>query len=186
MKELIENLKGWWKISYARRSSEIETLKRREIKESIEKRCQMINGKQGKMLTSLLNRLSSKIKIDRLIEDTNGYRELIVEPLAVLDKTKKHFQNQLRLQNFRKENLNDEWEKIYKPKTSIQSDWYKDISQDITLDEWSEILAGLKKNTASEVTGIAYRLIQAAGLYTQEIFKTFAEICIKAGNVPKK
>ena len=107
-KELIEDLKGWWKIFYARRSSEIETLKKREIEENIEKRCKMINGKQGKMLTSLLDRPSRKIQIDRLIENTNGYRKLIVEPQEVLDKTKKHFQNQLRLRNFRKESLNGE------------------------------------------------------------------------------
>jgi len=105
----------------------------------------MINDKQRKMLTSLLDRPSRKIQIDRLIENTNGSRKLIVEPLEVLDKTKEHFQNQLRLRNFKKENLNSEWEKIYKPKLSIQPDWYKDISQDITTDEWSEMLIGLKK-----------------------------------------
>ena len=87
------------------------------------------------MLTSLLDRPSRKIQIDRLIENTNGYRKLIVEPQKVLDKTKKHFQNQLRLWNFRKESLNSKWREIYKPKTSIQSDWYKDISQNITVNK---------------------------------------------------
>src|ERR1043165_9981158 len=48
------------------------------------------------------------------------------------------------------------------------------------------MLAGLKKNMAPGVTEITYRLIQAAGLYIQEIFRIFAEICIKAGDVPKK
>ena len=43
-----------------------------------------------------------------------------------------------------------------------------------------------KKNIASGVTEITYRLIQAAGLYIQEIFRIFAEISIKTGNIPEK
>src|ERR1043165_3372816 len=48
------------------------------------------------------------------------------------------------------------------------------------------MLASLKKNTAPGITGITYSLIQAADIQTQEIFRTFAEICIKSGLVPKK
>src|SRR6185436_20580057 len=48
------------------------------------------------------------------------------------------------------------------------------------------MLMSLKKNTAPGVIGITYKLIQAAGLQIQEILRVFAEICIKAGTVPKK
>ena len=48
------------------------------------------------------------------------------------------------------------------------------------------MLTGLKKKTAPGITGITYSLIQAADIQSQEIFRTFAEICIKAGTVPKK
>ena len=37
--ELIENLKGWWKILHARRISELEGQKRKKIKNNIEKIC---------------------------------------------------------------------------------------------------------------------------------------------------
>ena len=48
------------------------------------------------------------------------------------------------------------------------------------------MLAGLKKKTAPGITGIIYSLIQAADIQSQEIFRTFAKICIKAGIVLKK
>jgi len=48
------------------------------------------------------------------------------------------------------------------------------------------MLEGLKKKTVPEISGITYTLIQAAGIKTHEIFRTFAEICIKTGIIPEK
>ena len=48
------------------------------------------------------------------------------------------------------------------------------------------MLAGLKKNTAPGISGITYSLIQAGSSKTQEIFRVFAEICIRTGRIPKK
>ena len=70
--ELIENLKGWWKILRARRVSELESQKRKEIEDNIERRCQMIDEKQGKMLISLLDKPTKKIQLDRLFSEENG------------------------------------------------------------------------------------------------------------------
>ena len=52
--------------------------------------------------------------------------------------------------------------------------------------EWSEMLEGLKKNTAPGMSGITYSLIQAGSVKSQEIFRTFAEICIRTGRISKK
>ena len=60
------------------------------------------------------------------------------------------------------------------------------MNQIISEEEWSEMLAGLKKNTAPGMSGITYSLIQAGGASTQEIFRTLAEICIRTGRIPKK
>jgi hypothetical protein len=135
LQELIEDLKGWWKIIYTRRISEIEILKRKEIEEYTERRCQMIGDNQGKMLRSLLDKPSKRIQIDRLIEENNNRRKLLIEPLEVLTRTKEHFQNQLRARHFKKEILKREWEEIYKPKDSIDRNWYKSINQNITEEE---------------------------------------------------
>ena len=75
---------------------------------------------------------------------------------------------------------------MYKSKESIESKWYQDLDQDITLEECEEMLQSLKKKTAPGMSGITYTLIQAASNKTQEIFRTFAEICIKTGNIPEK
>ena len=48
------------------------------------------------------------------------------------------------------------------------------------------MLEGLKKKTAPGISGITYTLIQAAGIKTHEIFRTFAEICIKTDIIPEK
>ena len=36
------------------------------------------------------------------------------------------------------------------------------------------------------MSDITYSLIQAGSTKTQEIFRTFAEICIRTGRIPKK
>ena len=60
------------------------------------------------------------------------------------------------------------------------------INQSISEEEWSEMLVNLKNNTALGMSGITYSLIQARSTKTQEIFRTFAEICIRTGRIPKK
>ena len=89
--EVIEDLKGWWKILRARRSWEIDNQRKKEIEENVERRCQMIDGEQGQMLSSLLEKPNRKIKIDKLIKTTENGRELLIEPEEVLEETKKHY-----------------------------------------------------------------------------------------------
>ena len=139
----------------------------------------MIDEKQGKMLISLLDKPTKKIQLDRLFSEENGRRNLIIKPAEVLIKTKEHYQNQFRSRQFNQNIRKKRWEEIYKPKESIKEEWYKELNQDITEEEWSEMLDGLKKKTAPGISGITYTLIQAAGIKTHEIFRTFAEICIK-------
>jgi hypothetical protein len=98
--EIISDVRGWWKILYKRRAEEIERQRLKEIEQNIERRCQMINGKQGRMLMSLLDKPLNKIRIDRLVELEDLNRKLITNPQEVLEKTKKHFQQQFRIRNF--------------------------------------------------------------------------------------
>jgi plasmid stabilization system protein ParE len=89
--EIITDLRGWWKILYKKRAEELEKQQAKEIEQNIERRCQMINGKQRRMLMSLLDRPIKKIRIDRLIELENLSRVLITDSHMVLEKTKFHF-----------------------------------------------------------------------------------------------
>ena len=95
----------------------------------------MIDGKQGKMLISLLDKPTKKIQLDRLFSEENGQRNLIIKPAEVLIKTKEHYQNQFRSRQFNQNIRKERWEEIYKPKESIKEEWYKELNQDITEEE---------------------------------------------------
>lgn len=184
--ELIDDLKGWWKILYAKRAEEIEQQRRKEIEENIERRHQMIDGKQGKMLASLLEKPYRKIQIDRLLEEKDNYKELITDPDEVLKRTKEHFQNQFRPRHFDQNLWEENWKEIYKPKKEIQEEWYEKLDHNVTEVEWLDMLKDLKKNSAPGVSGITYTLIKAASTQTQNLFRLFAECCIQTGRIPAK
>ena len=146
----------------------------------------MIDDKQGQMLSSLLEKPHRKIKIDKLVKTTENGRELLIEPEEVLEETKEHYQGQFRARYFDQKICKDRWAKIYEPKKSIQEIWYVDLDKEINEEEWLEMLADLKKNTAPGISGITYMLIQAASAKVQEIFRLYAEKCIRTGMVPRK
>ena len=146
----------------------------------------MIDGKQGKMVASLLEKPYKKIQIDRLLVEHEMQRELITDPQEVLTKTKEHFQKQFRSRNFNQELWKNNWEEIYKPIKRIQEAWYSELAQSISEEEWFNILKELKKNTAPGVSGITYTLIKAASPQAQKMFRLFAESCICSGKVPSK
>jgi len=98
--EIISDIRGWWKILYKRRAEEIEKQRLKEIEQNIKKRCQMINSKQERILMSLLNKPLNKIRINKLVKLEDLKRKLITNSQEELEKTKKHFQQQFRIQNF--------------------------------------------------------------------------------------
>ncbi|CAG8763456.1 9553_t:CDS:1, partial [Gigaspora rosea] len=77
----VEDLRGWWKILFIKNSERVEKEKLKQIEENIEKCCQMIDGDQGRMLASLLEKPFKCAIIDRIIESSNNSRALISEPL---------------------------------------------------------------------------------------------------------
>src|SRR6185295_2185484 len=138
------------------------------------------------MLASFLDKPYNKIQINRLLKEKNNTKQLILNPAEVLEKTQDHFQNQFRARQFKHKVFTKNWKEFYKPKKSIQANWYEEVNQSISEEEWAEMLAELKKNTAPGISGITYTLLQAAGPRVQDLFRTFAEICIKTGMVPLK
>ncbi|CAG8655588.1 24355_t:CDS:1, partial [Racocetra persica] len=60
--------------------SETEQQKRAEIEENIERKYQMIDRKQGRMIASLLEKPFKKIQINRLLVNYELQRELITNP----------------------------------------------------------------------------------------------------------
>ncbi|CAG8854030.1 18117_t:CDS:1, partial [Gigaspora margarita] len=67
--ELIQDLKEWWIILSQKDKADRNHTKLKEIQEKINNRCELIDGKQDKILASLLDKPFSKIKIDRLVKE---------------------------------------------------------------------------------------------------------------------
>ena len=88
----------------------------------------MLDGGQGKMLISLLDKPYKKIKIDRLIEKEGDRRKLLVSPSEVLEKTKNHHQRQFRLRSFDSKIFEERWSEVYKPKKTIEEHWYSGLN----------------------------------------------------------
>src|SRR5260364_420892 len=110
--------------------------KLKEIQEKINNRYEMLDGKQGKMLASLLDKPFSKIKINRLVKEEGFFqRSLLLETNNILVYTKEHFSLQFERKRLNFEEIPDKWKTIYKPKNHIQKSSYYLINEDITEEE---------------------------------------------------
>ena len=182
--EWIDNMKGWWRIINQKRSEELERIKCKEIEANIDCRCKMLENKQGKMLSSLLNKPFSKITVDRLFKEQGNTRTLITDPKEVLKETKQHYENQIRARNPKDLTKSSKWGEIYKPISWIQESWYKDLSNEITEEEWLTTIRTLKNGTTPGVSSITYNLIRNASLAVQGHFRSFANFCIRLAIIP--
>ena len=184
----VEDIRGWWQILNRKLAAERKQEESRRIEKFTNERCEMIRNKQGRMLMSLLEKPYQKIKIDRLLIEENGKTHLITHPEEVLSKTRAFFQRQF-IQGT-KEIINSkealEWRTYLEPLNSVQESWYDGIKEEVSLDEWLEVLSEVKKNTAPGLSGIDYTLIRKANLTTQEIFCKFVNLCLQTGEVPDK
>src|SRR5260363_159285 len=159
----------------------------KEIQEKVEKRCEMIVNNQGQMLVCLLNKPYNKIIINKLVlEKQDHSRELITEPEEVMSITEKHFQNQYQKRNARPNLLTQKWAEIYKPASYVQESLYENLLEEISEEEWKQMLSSLSLKSAPGISGISYILIKNAGSKTQAIFRNFASACIRTGLVPNK
>src|SRR5260363_107885 len=182
----IEDLSGWWKILFNKNSDRIEKEKLKQIEWCIERRCQMIDGEQGRMLASLLEKPFNHVVVDKLLENQNNIRVLTCDPGKVKEKTKEFFQNQFRRRCFNSDALGEEWAQVYAPLERVQEKWFEALDKDISEEEWEGMLKDLKRNTALGVSGITYTLIKAADSETQKVFRSFAGLCIQLGRIPTK
>ncbi|CAG8754470.1 6816_t:CDS:10, partial [Gigaspora margarita] len=95
LSELIQNLKGWWMILSQKDKTNKNYAKLKKIQERINDRCEMIDGKQDKILASLLDKPFNKIKINKLVKENGLQRSLLLERDEILAHTKEHFKRQI-------------------------------------------------------------------------------------------
>src|ERR1043165_2815158 len=146
----------------------------------------MIKTDQGRMIISLLNRPYKKIILDRFIIQNEEEVSLTTEPNTVLSGLAKHYENQFRKRNTKLEELSKEWKEIYEPKDWINEMWYMNLEEKIEEEEWEDVLRELKSDTAPGISGISYILLKRAGKKSQKIFRAYANLVLKKGEIPKK
>jgi exonuclease III len=133
--QLQEELIRWWAIIKNKLVAENCTEVRLEIRECIDRRCEMIKNNQRRMINSLLEKPFKKVVIDRLLVEEEGNKELLNEPVEVLEKTADHFRKQFKKRNFQEEDFTSEWKSIYNPIARIQASWYEDLNSEVTEEE---------------------------------------------------
>ena len=73
--QLQEELSRWWTVLKGKLVAENNTTSKVEIRECIDRRCEMIKDNQRRMINSLLEKPFKKVVIDRLLIDKEGDRD---------------------------------------------------------------------------------------------------------------
>jgi exonuclease III/ribonuclease HI len=179
-------LKTWWKILYAKLQQERRKEDLSEINVAVNQRCEAIQGELKHMLSSLLERSSKRVILDRIVKKEGADIVLVNKEKEVLEEVRSHFKNQFRKRNTQTGNLSREWEKIYNPIERINDQVYSDISEEVKEEEWLEALHNTKVKSAPGPSGISYPLIKKVGPLALRVFRQLASICIQEGEIPVK
>ena len=83
---------------------------------------------------------------------------MITDPIQIKDCTCKHFENWTK-KNLLTENLWPLWEKYYTPITNVNSEIFKDLMKNITIEELKNIIKATLYNKATGPTGISNEVI---------------------------
>src|SRR5689334_12081816 len=131
----------------------------------------MIASDQRRMINSLLEKPHRSIKINRILKEENGKIELLTEEEEILKEVKSHFEKQFRERKVNHKKMNKRWKRIYRSAEEINMESYRDLEQEVTLEEWEEALRNTKNKLAPEPTGITYSLPKEAGKEAKELFR---------------
>ena len=135
------------------------------------------------MLSSLLERSSKRIILDRVVKSDNADIMLVNKEKKVLEEVQRHFKVQFQKRNVQEENIPRKWIKIYNLIQEINSEIYCNLDNSISEEEWTEALKNTKPKSALGPLGISYPLIKKVGPLVQKVFRYLANICIHDGEI---
>src|SRR5262249_23466548 len=78
------------------------------------------------------------------------------------------------------------WKQRYKPISSIKEEWYENLTEEITSEEWAKALESTKNNSAPGPSGITYPLIKRASMEAEDFFRKLGSECLRKGTMPRK
>ena len=96
------------------------------------------------------------------------------------------FEKQFRKKNIDKELLSTSWAEQYSSIESIDKEWYKEVPNKITSEEWNEALQKTRNNSASDLSGITYLVLKNINTKTKEACTRLFTKCIRVGSIPLK
>ena len=118
------------KVQQARKKEDLE-----EINIAVEQRCEAIQGELKHMISSLLERSSRRVVIDRVIKKDNSDIILLNQRDEVLNEVRDHFQKQFRKRNTRNTDLLRRWEKAYRPLEKVDPKIYNSLESEVSEPE---------------------------------------------------
>ena len=138
------------------------------------------------MISSLLERSSKRVVIDRIVKDDNSDIVLVNQKEEVLEEVRNHFKKQFCKRNTRASDMPSRWKEVYNPLEKVNSRIYDSLGNKISEEEWLKALKETKSKSAPGPSGISYPLIKKAGSIAQKVFIYLADLCIKEGEIPNK
>src|SRR5260364_198341 len=146
----------------------------------------MIISDQRRMLNSILDRYGDKIVIDRLVVDKEEEEILLNDEVEVKNHVAEHFELQYSSRKIKVKKIDDKLKEQYSPIEDIDGNWYKELTEEISEQEWLEAMEKIKNNLAPGASGITYPILKKVEKKTNKILRTFAIMCIRSRKIPKE
>ena len=131
------------------------------------------------MISSILNRHTGKIVIDRLEVDN----DLITEPESVRFHTAKHFQTCVGAPTT-DGTIPDEWKNDYLPINSINDLIYDRLMDPPSFSEWYDFIANAPANKAPGPSQLSYDLMKHLGPLALDILHQLTCACFRLSIIP--
>ena len=131
------------------------------------------------MISSLLERSSKRVVIDRIVKDDNSDIVLVNQKEEVLEEVRNHFKKQFCKRNTWASDMLSRWKEVYNPLEKVNSRIYNSLKNKISEEEWLKALKETKSKSAPGLSGISYLLIKKAESIAQKVFIYLADLCRK-------
>ena len=182
--ELLENCKRIRHILLAKIKIENRTFTMDQIEVSVKYRIEQMENDKKKMLNSILEREVRSININCLLVNKQGETELILDEEEVKKETNNHFKGITDTSLKENKNLEKYWEEEYAPRQDIETEIYKDLLNDINVEEWLAVIKELPLNKAGGPSKITYDIIKELSGEMKEIMRKFFNEVINTQLLP--
>ena len=114
------------------------------------------------MINSILNRHTDTV----LFHNITTPDEVITNPSHILTHVQQHFYQWTQYKPINSNIFDQYWHQEYRPKSSINANWYTPLLQPISIEEVLNTLQQLPNNKACGPLGISYEMLKHSGSST--------------------